>query len=338
MMPLPTPNELLSKLPLDEELSQFIQSSRETAKNIFLQKEPKVVLFVGPCSIHSPEAALEYATYLKKLSSSLKNIYIIMRFFHEKARSVTGWKGFFYDPDLNGSPNVEKGLFETRSLMLKILSLKIPLATEFLSPFTVSYFQDLITWGFIGSRTSTSQTHREIASSLPFPAGIKNNGDGNLDIAINSVIAAQKPHCHLSLTFDGKVCLFNSKGNPFAHIALRGSEKKANYDKASIQKLLKKMEEKNFSGPILIDCAHGNSQKSKEGQITSFQSVIKQIAKNKHIIGAMLESFLEEGNQPIDPNNLIYGLSITDPCLGWQDTEKLILWADHYLSNHHRQR
>ncbi len=330
---LPAVDEILLKLPLGEDQQQFVQSSRETAKNIFMQKEHKIVLLVGPCSIHSAKESLEYANLLKNLSLSLKNIYLIMRFFPEKARSIVGWKGFFYDPDLDGSSNIEKGLFETRSLMLNILKLNLPLSTEFLSPFTASYFKDLITWGLIGSRTSTSQIHRELASSLPIPIGLKNTSDSNFNTAINSVIAAQSPNSHLSLLPDGKIYLYKSKGNPFAHITLRGGEKKPNYSQASVQKLLKKMEEKNFSGPILIDCAHGNSQKSKEGQIASFKSVIRQIPKNRRIIGAMLESFLKEGNQPI-AKNLKYGMSITDPCLGFEDTEKLILWADSYLDRY----
>lgn len=332
---LPTPSELLSKLPLDESGVRFVSSSRETAKNIFLKKDPRIVLLVGPCSVHCPKAILEYAKLLKKLSLECKNIYIVMRFFHEKARTILGWKGFFYDPDLDQSSNVEKGLIETRSLMLKILKLQIPLATEFLSPLSVNYFQDLITWGFIGSRSSTSQVHRELASSLSFPIGLKNNSEGNLEIAINSVIVSQRPHSHLNISPDGKIAFLKSEGNPFSHLVLRGGEKKANYNKATIEKLLKRMDEKKASFPILVDCAHGNSRKTKEGQIRCFQNIIKQIPKNKKILGTMLESFLQEGNQTlIDPKLLRYGLSITDPCLGWQDTEKLILWADKFLSKH----
>lgn len=335
MPQLPTPSEFLNSLPLDSGVVDFVAESRETAKKIFQNRE-KLILFVGPCSIHSFKATLEYASYLKNLSSRLENIYIIMRFFYEKARTVVGWKGFFYDPDLNGTYDVKKGLFETRSLMLKVLDLKLPLATEFLSPFTINYFQDLITWGFIGSRTSTSQIHREMASSLSYPVGLKNSSDGNLDTALASVIAAQSPHSHLSLGLDGNISFLSSKGNPYAHITLRGGEKKKNYTKASLLALAKKMAEKKFSGPVLIDCAHGNSQKTKEGQIACFKNVIKQTEANKNILGVMLESFLEEGNQ-IHSLDLKYGLSITDPCLGWPETEKLILWADNYLA-HHRYR
>jgi 3-deoxy-7-phosphoheptulonate synthase len=272
---LPTPQEILDKYPLSKEIEKHILYSRQLSKKIFSKEEKKTVIFVGPCSIHSPSQTIEYAKELKKTASHIDdNIFVIMRFFHEKSRSSLGWKGFFYDPDLNNTCDIEKGIIETRKLMIQLSELKIPLATEILDPFAINYFKDLITWGFIGSRTSSSQIHRQIASSMPFPVGLKNNSDGNLDIALNGVVASKAKQTYLNISSNGNISSFKSSGNPYSHIVLRGSEKETNHKREAILNLYKKMDKKNIYSPIVIDCSHDNSKKSLDAQKKEFSPML----------------------------------------------------------------
>jgi 3-deoxy-7-phosphoheptulonate synthase len=330
---LPNVEKILQQYPLNEKGKNFIDKSREISKRIFHQDEKKLAVFVGPCSIHDEEQLIDYSQNLRRIMNyANKNIFVVMRFFPEKARTSTGWKGFFYDPFLDGSNNIKEGLIRTRKLMLELTDLEIPLATEILDPIASNYFKDLITWGFIGSRTSTSQVHRQLASSMPFCVGIKNSNSGDLNTAIDSVISSRSPHSFINLSSDGKTCAFTSEGNHFSHITLRGSDNSTNYERSSILSLYELMKERNLDCPIVVDCAHGNSRKSIDLQKTCYKEVVSQ-AKNDHrIIGVMLESFLNEGNQTLtSKDKLQYGVSITDPCLSFDTTRSLILWTNEYL-------
>lgn len=330
---LPNVDEVLLKYPLEEKGKLFIKNSRNTSKKIYQKEDSKLALFVGPCSIHDEEQIIDYAQNLRRIMNyAKKNIFIIMRFFPEKARTSTGWKGFLNDPFLDGTNNIKEGILRTRKLMIELTNLEIPLATEILDPIAANYFQDLVTWGFIGSRTSTSQLHRQLASSLPFCVGMKNPNSGDLNTSIDTVLSSQSPHTLINISYDGKTYAYSSEGNKFSHLTLRGSDSATNYDRDSLLELYRLMKKKNLNCPIVIDCAHGNSQKSVILQKKCFEEVIS-LAKNDHkIIGVMLESFLNEGNQKLtSKNNLQYGVSITDPCLSFETTHSLILWANEYL-------
>ncbi|KPK32988.1 MAG: hypothetical protein AMS24_02535 [Chlamydiae bacterium SM23_39] len=330
-MQLFSPHKILKRYPLSKKNKNFIYYSRKKAKKIYFQKTKKIILFVGPCSIHDKDSALEYAKKLNIFSKKVKkNFFIIMRFFYEKARSSIGWKGFLYDP------NIKKGIEETRKLMLRLTELKIPLASEILDPNLKYYFEDLLTWGFIGSRSSTSQIHRQIASSFSFPIGIKNCLNGDIKTSIDSIISAQSKHSYISISKKGKISSFNSSGNIYSHIVLRGSEKKPNFYPQIIKNFLKEIEKRKIYSPLVIDAAHGNSKKNLKNQKECFKKIIYQIPKNKKIIGIMIESFLKRGNQKIYKKKTINKKkSITDPCLGWKETTKLIFWANNYLLNNY---
>src|SRR3990167_1516518 len=317
--PLITSFELKSKLPLLPPERLFIEKSRKQAENILRRVDDRLVIFAGPCSIHNAEVALSYAKKLKELACKVEDrIFLIMRVFLEKPRTQFGWKGFIYDPYLDGSNEIEEGLFSSRKFLLKIAALNIPVATEFLDPILASYHKDLITWGVIGARTSASQIHRQLASDLGMPIGFKNETDGLLDNAIRGALAARHPQSSIGVDEHGRVCSLKTTGNAYTHIILRGSNERTNYDLLSITQAIQKQRLFGLHSPLVIDCAHGNSQKNLKKQLDVFSSVLNQIINGNHLIsGMMLESHLQEGN--------IY--SITDPCIGWKMTKELILEA-----------
>lgn len=335
--PLLSPQKIKSFLPLKKESARFIENSRTTCNELLTKNDPRLALIAGPCSIHDPNAALEYADKWKKLSQETNHFFMIFRAFHEKPRTKIGWKGLVYDPYLDGSNEIEMGLILTRQNLLKLTEMEIPIATEFVDPMIAPYIEDLISWGFIGARTSSSQPHRQFASSLHFPIGFKNNVDGNLEVALHGVSSAHVPHTFLSIDEEGRACKQKSEGNPFAHPVLRGSNYgDTNFDPFSIQIALEKIHAMNLESRLIVDCSHGNCQKHYQKQMDSFQSVIQQVQEgNFSIRGLMLESHLQEGNQTLgeDPSSLAYGTSITDPCLGWQQTEEVIQWAEEILSS-----
>ena len=304
-------------------------NSRKAVQNILSGTDSRLAVIVGPCSIHNKQATLEYAEKLKRLSVELKDVcHITMRAHIEKPRTSLGWKGFLYDPDLDGSNNISKGIVLSRELLLEINSMGLPVAMEFLEPLSHIYFKDLVSWGFIGARTCSSSTHRLLASSLDMPIGFKNSTDGNIDDAINGILSARSPHKFFSVNEHGQLCLINSTGNIDTHLVLRGSNSKINYDKQSITNTIEKLQNKIISTKIIVDCSHGNAQKICKNQIIAFNEVIRQISEgNKKIGGIMIESFLEEGNQIKyeDFTTFKPKLSITDPCLGWESTENLLL-------------
>lgn len=334
--PLPSPFEVKAMLPLSAETASFVEQARQTARNIVSGKDLRRVLIIGPCSIHDRIAAIEYAKLLKELSLKVeRTCFVVMRVYVEKPRTLTGWKGLLYDPHLDGSHDIQTGLLWTRQLMLALSNMHIPIATEFVDPMASVYFDDLISWGFIGARTSASQPHRQFASSLNIPIGFKNSTDGNLDNAICGVISAKEPHASMHIDSHGKLCALHTEGNRYSHIVLRGACEFTNYDAGSVSNAMAQLEESGQPKRLLIDCSHGNCEKraGKQGQV--FQSVLEQMAHgNQGIMGMMVESHLEGGNQSLteDLSQLKYAVSITDPCLDWKTTEDLVHSANLLLS------
>lgn len=317
--PLPTPEELIDSFPLSKEEKKKVAHSRLISEHIIKGEDDRLVIFAGPCSIHDPEIALEYASLLKQLSARVdERIFLVMRVFLEKPRTQFGWKGYLYDPLLDGSDEIEKGLYRSRELLLKLVQMEIPIATEFLDPTLPAYTQDLVTWGIVGARTSSSQVHRQMASHLPMPIGFKNETDGTVDNAICAALAARHPQSSIGIDEKGKICSMKTSGNPYTHVVLRGSQSSSNYDHLSIHEAIQKQRLYGLSSRLLIDCAHGNSQKDPKKQQEVFVNVLEQIQEgNNLVMGLMLESHLQGGN----------ALSLTDPCLDWSTTEQLILWA-----------
>lgn len=338
---LPSYKELKSRIPTTPQQDHFIEESRQTVRRILNGTDPRLLLIVGPCSIHDPASAKEFALQLKALADSVSSqFFILMRVYCEKPRTATGWKGFLYDPLLNGSNRLLLGIEHTRQLLIDLAELHVPAATEFLDPLTAFYYDDLITWGSIGARTASSQTHRQLASNLQMPIGFKNGVAGNISAAINGVLAASQQHTHMALHENGWPAAIQTPGNPDAHIVLRGGESKPNYDPSSVAEALSRLALSKLPKRLLIDCSHHNSNKKHERQLAVFQSVVHQIIEgNTHIRGLMLESHLHAGNQPLlnDPHQLSYGVSITDACLDWDSTSRAILWGFHQLVEHSLQ-
>ena len=331
---LSSPYLLKQKLPLSHSQQQKIFHFRQEAIHL-LKGQDRIALIIGPCSIHNYEAALNYGQKLKKMIDLVKDTcFIVMRTYIEKPRTTLGWKGFLYQPNLYEEPDIEQGLFLTRKLFLELTDLSIPLAMEFVDPLSAYYFDDLITWGAIGARTSSSQTHRQIASYLPFPMGFKNTIDGNIDIPIQAMVAAASPQTFFGISEEGQISSLTSKGNPWTHLILRGSEDKTNYDVFSLRRAFEKETAYGISPPILIDCSHGNSKKKISKQKEIFLEILeKKLDPSIPLLGIMLESFLKEGHQEVSLSTPFdTHLSITDPCLGWETTEQLIRWAHESLS------
>ncbi|MES2200556.1 MAG: 3-deoxy-7-phosphoheptulonate synthase [Chlamydiota bacterium] len=334
-MTLPSPSALRKKLPLNTEDAASIATYRSLIKNLVTGQDPRLAIVVGPCSLHNRDSALEYAHRLSKLQSKIdKTCVLVMRAHVEKPRTCLGWKGLLYDPSLTGKDDIITGIFESRQLLLDLVHTNIALASEFLDPLTSCYFSDLISWGFIGARTSTSQVHRQLASSLPMPVGFKNPIEGSIESVIQGAIAAQHPHSFLQIDEMGVVGITGSLGNKGSHIVLRGSDSGPNYDPASINLAVNTSYQFRLENRILIDCSHGNSQKNHLNQKNVLSSILTQHEEgNSHILGVMIESHLEEGSQSFNSSSLNPSLSLTDPCLGWSETEELILLVNEKLSS-----
>jgi 3-deoxy-7-phosphoheptulonate synthase len=334
---LPPPYEFKQQFPLSSQASIFIAQSRKIAKRIIQGKDRRKALIIGPCSIHDRESALEYAHHFKKLAESVKQTcFMVMRVYIEKPRTINGWKGFLYDPHLDGSYDIKTGLLWARELLLTLAQMQIPAAAEFVDPLAALYFEDLVSWGFIGARTSASQPHRQFASARTMPIGFKNSIDGNLENAVYGVLSATNPHTSLHIDEQGKLCIVQSEGNSDSHIVLRGANDFTNYDPDSISLALEMLKRAGLPERLMIDCSHGNCQKKFDKQNDAFLSALDQIEKgNDKIFGLMLESHLESGSQPLteDLSALKYAVSITDPCLDWKTTEELIYFADLTFSS-----
>ena len=329
--PLITPINLVNELPITPEVEQVVLSGREQVSKILNGEDPRLLLIVGPCSIHNEDLALEYARKLKELSDKLSDrLMIVMRVYFEKPRTTVGWKGLIYDPHLNDTFDIEAGLRTARSLLLKIGQMGMYGGTEFLDPVIPQYLAGLISWSTIGARTTESQIHRQMASGLSMPVGFKNGTDGNAQIAVDAMLSARSPHGFLGLDHQGRTALVRTTGNPDGHLVLRGSNQGPNFGSDSIAEAKARLEKAGVRSQMMVDCSHGNSNKDHTQQGAAFKDVITQkVAGDRDIIGLMLESNLNEGNQKLceNPADLQYGVSITDACIGWTETEALLTWA-----------
>jgi 3-deoxy-7-phosphoheptulonate synthase len=320
------PVQLHKDCPVTEAMSKLIFDTRNAIHNILEGRDDRILVVIGPCSVHDPVAALEYAQHLQTIRKELSDdLLVVMRVYFEKPRTTVGWKGLINDPDLDDSYQINKGLYVARKLLLDLNAMGVPAATEFLDLITPQYIADLISWGAIGARTTESQVHRELASGLSSPVGFKNGTDGTLSIAIDAIRAASQSHNFLSLTKAGHSAIFATTGNEDCHIILRGG-REPNYDANNVAIAVNELEAAGLSGKLMIDFSHANSRKQYEKQIEVGHDVAGQIAAgNEHIMGVMIESHLKAGRQNVEAGkDLVYGQSITDACISWDDSEPLL--------------
>lgn len=326
--PLIPPACVLEELPVTDIVYETVQEGRAQVGKILTGQDDRLVVIVGPCSIHDTKAALEYGLRLKTLSDELSmNLLIIMRTYFEKPRTTIGWKGLINDPDLNESFNINKGIRLARQLLLELNEMGVPVSLEFLDTISPQFISDLISWGAIGARTTESQLHRELASGLSMPVGFKNGTGGDLKIAVDAIMSASSPHKFLGVNEQGLAAIVNTEGNKECHMILRGGTSGPNYEAEHIVTASEMLKKANVSDRIMIDCSHGNSQKLHKNQPIVCEYLADLIAKgNDNIMGVMIESNLIEGNQKLgsDPSALVYGQSITDACINWETTEKVL--------------
>lgn len=325
---MPSPAEIKALHPLTDRAAQTVEIGRTTLHNILNRTDSRLMVVVGPCSIHDTKAGLEYAQHLKALADEFADtLYIVMRVYFEKPRTTTGWKGFINDPNMDDSFCIDEGMAKARAFLLAVNELGLPAATEALDPIAPQYYGDLISWTAIGARTSESQTHREMASGLSTPVGFKNATDGSLEAAINGIVSASHPHSFLGLDDQGKSAIIRTRGNAYAHSVLRGGGGRPNYDTVSVALAEQALHKAKLPANIMIDCSHANSWKNHEFQPLVLKDVAHQIREgNTSIIGVMIESFLEAGNQAIPKNlaDLKYGCSVTDACINWDTTHSIL--------------
>lgn len=328
-----TPEELKVRIPLTNLAARNVWNTRLTINSILSGGDPRKIIVVGPCSIHDINLAEDYARRLAVLAEEVKDKFVVvMRTYFEKPRTTVGWKGFINYPNLDDSFDVAKGLTLGRTLLMYIAELGLPIATEVLDPIIPQYISELIGWAAIGARTTESQTHRELASGLSMAVGFKNGTDGNIDIAVNAMLSAQSSHRFLGINQHGKASVFRTTGNSNIHLILRGGKNVPNYDRSNVAQATQALLSNNLPARIVVDCSHGNSSKDYRKQIEVFEDLIDQIKEgNQAIKGMMLESNINEGNQKITPS-LTYGVSITDSCIGFAETQHLILKAYQNLS------
>ncbi|WP_407984929.1 3-deoxy-7-phosphoheptulonate synthase [Pontiella sulfatireligans] len=322
---LVSPTNLKEELPLGIELTNKVLADRETVRDIIHLRDDRMLIVIGPCSIHDPVAAIDYAKRLAKLADAVKERYfIVMRVYFEKPRTTIGWKGFINDPHLDNSCDMKFGLHSARKLLLDIAKLGLPIATEFLDPIVPQYTADLVSWSAIGARTTESQTHREMSSGLSMPVGFKNATDGNIEIAINAIESASNPHSFLGIDQNGHTAVVKTTGNPNTHLVLRGG-KQPNFKYPEVTYAACKLEAAGLEKSLMVDCSHANASKVARNQVKVWKDILKQRKKGGcPITGAMIESFIEEGSQKIS-GELKYGLSITDACVDWETTERMLL-------------
>ena len=332
---MPTPDEIKVKLPLTEKAAETVISGRRAVEAILDGRDPRVFVVVGPCSIHDPVAGLDYARRLKKLAEELSGTMVmVMRVYFEKPRTSVGWKGFINDPYMDDSFRVDEGMERARRFLLDVNELGLPAATEALDPTAPQYLGDLIAWTAIGARTSESQTHREMSSGLSTPVGFKNGTDGDVSVAINAIKSAAGPHSFLGINMQGRSSIVRTRGNAHGHIVLRGGGGRPNYDTVSVSTTEKALRTAGLAPNIVVDCSHANSSRDPQLQPLVMADCVHQIREgNRSIVGLMIESNIEGGNQPIpeDRSKLRYGCSVTDPCVDWPTTETMIRAARETL-------
>ncbi|ABB24031.1 MAG: phospho-2-dehydro-3-deoxyheptonate aldolase [Pelodictyon luteolum] len=325
---LSSPGDLKDRLPVDEAAALAIAAGRREIEGILTGKDRRMLVIVGPCSIHDINAAREYAQRLAILRKELEeDLVIVMRVYFEKPRTTIGWKGFINDPHLDDTYDIEHGLYHARKLLLEINAMGLPCATEFLDPITPQYVADVISWAAIGARTIESQTHRQMASGLSMPVGFKNSTDGRLGVAVDAIRSAMHPHSFLGIDQEGRSSVITTKGNPFGHMVLRGGSKGPNYDASSIAEAEALLKKAGLEQSLLVDCSHANSGKQHAQQLKVWEDILRQKREgSRSIAGVMIESNICSGNQPFpeDPQKLHYGVSITDECISWEETERML--------------
>ncbi|MGR2738245.1 3-deoxy-7-phosphoheptulonate synthase [Billgrantia sp. Q4P2] len=332
-MTLPTPGELRRRLPVSPQVAECLSAQRRAIQDIVSGHDDRMLMVVGPCSIHDPLAALEYAHRLAELAQKVSDRLLpVMRVYVEKPRTTVGWKGLAYDPDLDGSGDMARGLHLSRHLMHEVATLGLPVATEVLQPMLAAYLDDLLAWVAVGARTTESQLHRELASGLEAAVGFKNATSGDVGVAVDAIRAAAHPHRHFGLDEQGRPALRETLGNAHAHVVLRGGHLGPNYDSDSVGEARRALEQAGLPARLMVDCSHANARKDHRRQAEVLRDVVAQRMRGETaLMGLMLESHLEEGRQELTPGALRYGVSVTDPCLGWQATEALLLEAAERL-------
>ena len=323
------PNDLLSEIPVSDEVSELVFSNRQTISRLLKGEDPRLLVIIGPCSIHDPAAALEYAERLASLTAGMQDsLHVLMRVYFEKPRTTVGWKGLINDPNLNNSFEINEGLRIARGLLKDIAERGLGTGTEFLDPITPQYVGDLVSWGAIGARTTESQIHRQLASGLSCPIGFKNSTDGSIQVAVDAIKSAANPHIFLSVTKAGHSAIFSTAGNEDCHVILRGGGGKPNYDNPSVHYAARLLEQAGLTNRVMIDMSHANSEKDHKKQIKVCDDICNQLRDHEpRIFGVMIESNLVEGNQKVgSPATLTYGQSITDACIGWEDTERCLTY------------
>jgi 3-deoxy-7-phosphoheptulonate synthase len=330
--PLLTPEQLKEKYPEDEQVAHLVAQSRRIINSILTNEDKRRIIITGPCSLHDKKATFDYANRLKKLQDKVADkLLFVMRAYFEKPRTTLGWKGMLYDPYLDGSDNIEEGFNRAREILLELGKIGLPCATEFLDPIVPQYIADLISWAAIGARTAESQIHRQMASGLSMPIGFKNATDGNLTSAVDAVKSAASPHSFLGISRNGQVIIAETRGNKFGHIVMRGGSNEPNYSAEYVAFAGILLKKAGIPNGVIIDCSHANSNKDYRLQRNALLDVAKQVRNGTKLIsGVMLESFITEGNQnPAKPETLTYGQSLTDGCIGWEETEELVgIFAD----------
>lgn len=333
---LVTPDDLKRHIPLTDKAERTVVEGRRTIQNILDGSDPRLLVVVGPCSIHDVDAALDYARRLRELADQVsESLYIVMRVYFEKPRTTVGWKGLINDPHLNGSFEIEEGLHKARRLLVELSEIGLPLATEALDPISPQYIQDCISWSAVGARTTESQTHREMASGLSGPVGFKNGTDGSLDVSINALKSVAHPHNFLGINHEGRVAIIRTRGNTYGHVVLRGGNGKPNYDSVSVALAEQEMSSAGITPNIMVDCSHANSNKDAGLQPLVLDNVTNQILDgNRSITGLMVESNIGWGNQKLtdDLDQLEYGVSITDACIDWDATVKAFTRMNEQLA------
>jgi 3-deoxy-7-phosphoheptulonate synthase len=332
---MPSPDEVKSRIPLTEAAADTVVRSRRTLQAILDGSDPRLFLVVGPCSIHDPVAGLDYARRLARLAEEVKDVvHVVMRVYFEKPRTALGWKGFINDPFMDDSFRIDVGMEKARRFLLDVNELGLPAGTEALDPLAPQYYGDLTAWTAIGARTSESQTHREMSSGLSTPVGFKNGTDGDVDAAVNAIVSASRPHSFLGVNGQGRSAIVRTRGNRYGHLVLRGGGGRPNFDTVSISLAEQALEKAKMPKNIVVDCSHANSWKKPELQPLVMRDVVHQIREgNRSVVGLMVESFIEPGNQPIpdDLSKLRYGCSVTDACIGWETTVEMLKSAQPVL-------
>jgi 3-deoxy-7-phosphoheptulonate synthase len=328
IVPLATPEQLLDELPLPPEQADFVVRSRNEVTSVLDRKDPRLLVVVGPCSVHDPVAALDYGRRLAALAAELPDLLVVMRVYFEKPRTTTGWKGLINDPHLDNSGDVNTGLRTARDLLLSVLGLGLPIGCEYLDPITPQYIADTVAWGAIGARTTESQIHRQLASGLSMPIGFKNRTDGDVGVAVDAVRAAAARHSFAGVELSGSSAILRTTGNSDGHIILRGGRKATNFDTESIARTLDRLRAVGLPERVIVDASHDNSGKDNEVQPAVAAAIAEQVAAgNQAIVGVMLESFLVSGRQDLG-EELTYGQSITDKCMDWDTTVEVLRGLD----------